>query len=57
VTSQAQPGQAVPQPAQPGQQTIPLTVTPSVDGRKLPQQTVPAPVIPAPTPVQKQPQK
>jgi preprotein translocase subunit SecG len=36
---------------QPGQ-TVPIQVTPEANGTKLPTQTVPAPVIPAPVPNQ-----
>jgi preprotein translocase subunit SecG len=35
------------QQAQPGQ-TVPITVTPEVGGKKQPSQTVPAPVVPEP---------
>jgi len=43
VPAQTQPAQQ----AQPGQ-TVPITVTPEVGGRKQPAETVPAPVIPEP---------
>ena len=50
VPAQTQPANAAP-PAQPG--TIPIQVTPSVDGHQQPTKTIPAPVIPDPRQQQK----
>src|SRR5579863_9609388 len=44
ATQQKGPAQPTPVPGAPGQ-TIPIQVTPSVDGKKLPTQTIPAPVV------------
>jgi preprotein translocase subunit SecG len=51
----AQKGPAQPTPVQstPNGQTIPIQVTPSVGGKQLPTQTIPAPVIPDPNQKQK----
>ena len=48
AAAQKGPAQASPVQNTPTGQTIPLQVTPSVDGRKLPTQTIPAPVVPDP---------
>ena len=48
VNPQQQTQQAIPQPGQPGQ-TAPISVTPSVDGKKGPTQTIPVPVQSTPT--------
>ena len=48
------PVQQAPGPVQPGG-TVPINITPEVNGNKLPQRTVPVPVVPDPT--KNQPQK
>ena len=47
---QQQTKQTLPVPGQ----TVPITVTPSVNGEKGPTQTIPAPVVPTPTPPSRQ---
>jgi preprotein translocase subunit SecG len=51
------PAQKAPAPGQqvPVGGTVPIDVQPSVDGKQLPKQTVPAPVVPAGGDQQKQP--
>ncbi len=44
ATQQKAPAQPTPVPGAPGQ-TIPIQVTPSVGGKQLPTQTIPAPVV------------
>lgn len=46
VPVKSQPAAPAPAPTQPG--TVPIQVTPTVNGQKGPTQTVPAPVIPNP---------
>jgi preprotein translocase subunit SecG len=48
VNPQQQTQQTIPQPGQPNP-TVPINVTPSVDGKKGPTQTIPVPVQSTPT--------
>ena len=48
ILNQSQTKQAIPQPGQTGQ-TVPINVTPSVDGKQGPTQTLPVPVQTTPT--------
>jgi preprotein translocase subunit SecG len=53
AAAQKGPAQASPVQSTPNGQTVPIQVTPSVDGKQLPTQTVPAPVVPDPNQKQK----